>query len=124
MDTPVLEIFNQNKLSHVGIQQHLETKQTTVTRETFHVSEPKKERCEWFCLESQRDKGHKHSAGCFTVRFNKGDVSPFQSAVFTSNEEGYACSDRIVVPGSDKIYKYSVEVNGKEVLDPGGAVDP
>jgi len=105
--------FDPKKESHVGVMG------TAVTREEFWVSHSRKEVAEWFC---QQDHTHGEKHPCFIVRFNK-DGSPFKSSVFTSDSNGYACSDDIVVAASPTIYKYSVEANG-HVQDPGGGVKP
>jgi len=90
-----------------------------VDRQTFWVSKSQNEVAEWFCA---RNHHHGLHYPCFSVTFNKNG-SPFECpGPFTSDSNGYAVSDKIVVPPSAKIYEYVVQAHGKDDLDPGGGV--
>ena len=124
---PTVTIFNPTKLSHVAVGLEPATKGIKVSRETFRVSKSKKEIAEWFCQRHLVEPDHVHGKGspCFTVVFDKKEGSPFTTDKYTSDKEGYAYSDEVVVnPDYNNVYHYHVYMTGKTPLDPGGAVDP
>jgi hypothetical protein len=87
----------------------------------FWVSKSQNEVAEWYCKRTQQN--HQHGPNCFTVRFDKNG-SPFASNVFTSDNNGKAISNDIVVEPGSIIYQYRIQATGKDDLDPGGGVKP
>jgi hypothetical protein len=126
MATPAqgLNQFDPKKDSHVGIQEDLlNSNNLAVSRQTFRVTEnePGLNVAEWFC---HRNHNHSENGPCFTIKFDKKQGSPFQSTVFPSDANGYACSDKIKVKPGNTVYKYTVESPNKRRLDPQGVVKP
>ena|SRR5215471_6514343 len=87
-------------------------------KDPFWVSKSEKEVAEWFCQRNHQQ----HGQNCFTVKFDKQNGSPFKSAVFTSDNNGTATSDEVVVEPGDTIYEYRIQAPDKDDLDPGGGV--
>jgi hypothetical protein len=117
MSSPVLGLAQKD--NQVVIKDHPSNprKLQVPGKDPFWVSKSKKEVAEWFC-----QRNHQHGQNCFTVKFDKQNGSPFRSAVFTSDNNGTAVSDEIVVGPGNTIYEYRIQALGKDDLDPGGGV--
>lgn len=119
-----------NKKSHVVVGLESDAKKIKVNRPMFWVSKtkvPGEKVAEWFCNRTEEEPQHKHdiNSPCFWVEFDKG--SPFESKKFTSDTNGYACSDNVrkdVEPDKEKRYHYYVYMNDRPPLDPTGGVEP
>ena len=120
--------FKRTKENQVGIKDHdTEAKKLKVTLPTFWVCKldvGDGDVAEWFCQLNPKNRIHSNDPPCFTIKFKK--ESPFEHAQFNS-VDGHAGSDKIrdnLIPSETRIYEYSIESPGKEVLDPGGGVRP
>jgi len=115
--------FRHTRENQVGIEDHAsDPRKLKVSREAFWVCEADigdGDVAEWFC-----NRNHTHIQGCFTILFDKENGSPFKSAEFVSDANGYVCSDKIDVPPGPTIYEYRIVALGKDDLDPGGGVKP
>jgi hypothetical protein len=123
---PALITFDPEKKSHVAVGLEPGGKTIKVSRDHFTVSKSKDEVVEWFCLRHLVEQGHKHGKECFTVSFNKDDCPFVQNHQFGTDVNGYACSTKLKpdVKPKEKIYKYTIQMNGKTPLDPTGGVEP
>jgi hypothetical protein len=123
---PALVKLNRTRESDVGVGLESTGRKPKISREIFWVSKSQGDCVQWFCNREEVEKHHVHGedSPCFTVIFDKNG-SPFESRDFTSDKNGYACSDRITAePDESRIYHYRVVMKDKEPLDPSGGVRP
>jgi hypothetical protein len=114
MATPSLGASGREVIVKVGLDSSANIE---VVPAYFLISKSRNEQVKWICAQE-----HKHSTEgpCFTVDFEKNG-SPFYESQFSSDAPFSGPAKRSVLPGP-KIYEYTVRMNGKKDLDPGGGV--
>jgi len=92
------------------------TKQIKIYPETFWISKSRNEEVLWVCKQD-----HKHGRdACFSVYFE--EVSPFANKKFS--DDWTTSGSSVVAADINKLYKYTVTVEGYPPLDPKGGVKP
>ncbi len=81
-------------------------------KEPFRISKSNQEEVIWKATDP---------SVCFTVEFQKGD-SPFYESQFNNEFNSSGLVRRSLLADPQRVYEYTVRVEGYKPLDPGGVV--
>lgn len=120
MATPATTMEQKTAKKPIAIYIGVKGRDVTASLDPFWVSKSNKDEVQWFCTQSHNT----HGQGCFTIRFDGPNGSPFETDTFLGHG---ACSKPVrndVQPDKEKLYKYTVTIPGYDPLDPHGGVTP